>query len=107
MADPLRTGASMGARARRRYLEARRAVGSKLRDRLGIDENDSVLARVSLDGWVTDDVAREDRARWVEHYFGDVTPGASMRRFLETCEDAIGLRDKLVTTKRDRLGADS
>ncbi len=49
MADPLRTGASLGARARRRYLEARRAVGIKLRDRLSIDENDSVLARVPLD----------------------------------------------------------
>jgi hypothetical protein len=69
----------------------------------------SQLDRVAdlVDGWVTDDAAREDRARWVEHYFGDVTPGASMRRFLDACEEAIGLRDKLVTAKRDRLGADS
>jgi hypothetical protein len=69
----------------------------------------SHLDRVAdlVDGWVTDDAAREDRARWVEHYFGDVTPGASMRRFLDACEEAIGLRDKLVTAKRDRLGAES
>ena len=69
----------------------------------------SQLDRVAdlVDGWVTDDAAREDRARWVEHYFGDVTPGASMRRFLDACEEAIELRDKLVAAKRDRLDADS
>jgi hypothetical protein len=56
-----------------------------------------------IDGWVANDVRREDRARWVEHYFGDITPGASMRRFLDACEEAIQLRDKLVTSKRDAL----
>jgi len=59
-----------------------------------------------VDGWVADDVRREDRTRWVQHYFGDVTPGASMQRFLAACDEAIQLRDKLVTAKRERL-ADS
>lgn len=69
----------------------------------------SQLDRVAelVDGWVTDDTASADRDRWVEHYFGDVTPGASMRRFLDACEEAIQLRDKLVAAKRDRLDADS
>ncbi len=30
-----------------------------------------------------------------------------MRRFLDACEEAIELRDKLVAAKRDRLDADS
>ena len=55
---------------------------------LAVSELDRVADLV--DGWVADDVAREDRARWVAHHFGDVTPGASMRRFLDACEEAIG-----------------
>jgi hypothetical protein len=55
-----------------------------------------------IDGWVANDVRREERARWVEHHFGDITPGASMRRFIDACEEAIQLRDKLVGAKRDR-----
>jgi hypothetical protein len=68
---------------------------------LPVDQLDRVAELVER--WVTDDVARQERARWVEHYFGDVSPGASMRRFLDACEEAIVLRDKLVTAKRDRL----
>jgi hypothetical protein len=66
----------------------------------------SDLSRVRelVDGWVANDAGRPDRDRWVAHYFGDVTPGASMRRFLDACEEAIQLRDKLVTAKRGRLG---
>ena len=60
-----------------------------------------------VDSWVADDTARADRTGWVEHYFGDVTPGASMRRFLDACEEAIQMRDKLVAAKRDQLSADS
>ena len=60
-----------------------------------------------VDGWVADDTQREERARWVEHYFGDVTPGTSMQRFLDACEEAIQMRDKLVTAKRERLAVES
>src|SRR6187402_2504746 len=49
MADPLRIGASLGDRARSRYLEARRAVGIRIRDRLSIGQNVNDLARVPLD----------------------------------------------------------
>ncbi len=55
-----------------------------------------------LDGWLTDDARAEDRARWVSYYFGDITPGASMARFLSACDDVIDLRDRLVAEKRAR-----
>lgn len=56
-----------------------------------------------IDRWHANDSGLEERRRWVEHYFGDVTPGASMRRFLDACEMAITLRDELVAEKRERL----
>jgi hypothetical protein len=58
-----------------------------------------------LHSWVTDDTRRDERQRWVQHYFGDVSPGASMQRFLDACEMAINLRDKLVGEKRARQGS--
>jgi len=72
---------------------------------LRVDQLDRVAELV--DGWVTDDVGRAERTGWIERYFGDVTPGASMRRFLDACEETIQLRDKLVSARRDRRGADS
>jgi CDP-glycerol glycerophosphotransferase (TagB/SpsB family) len=62
----------------------------------------SALDRVVdlVEGWCADDARSADRARWVAHYFGDVTPGASMRRFLDACDDLIRTRDELVADKR-------
>jgi hypothetical protein len=60
-----------------------------------------------VEDWVKHDVKRDERARWVEHHFGDLRPGASMRRFLDACEEAIQLRDRLVEEKRCRLAAGS
>ncbi|MFV2145939.1 MULTISPECIES: CDP-glycerol glycerophosphotransferase family protein [Isoptericola] len=37
----------------------------------------------------TQDPAREERRRLVEYYLGDVTPGASLERFVAACEAAI------------------
>ena len=54
----------------------------------------------SLDRWLADDPRKADRMRWVEHYFGDVTPGASLQRFLDACDRTIALRDELVDAKR-------
>ncbi len=36
---------------------------------------------------------REQFREITRHYFGDTTPGASMRRFLEACEQVMKLRD--------------
>jgi hypothetical protein len=58
-----------------------------------------------IDQWTTTDTGAEERKRWVEYYFGDVTPGAPIRRFLEACEDTMALRDELVAEKRARLEA--
>lgn len=54
----------------------------------------------SLDRWLAEDPLRQERLRWVEHYFGDVTPGASLRRFLDACDRTLELRDELITAKR-------
>ena len=35
----------------------------------------------------------KDRAI-TEHYFGDTTPGASMQRFLDACDQVIAYRDR-------------
>lgn len=56
-----------------------------------------------LDRWTTDDERADDRRRWVEYYYGDTTPGASMGRFLDACGEVIALRDELVAEKRARL----
>ncbi len=53
-----------------------------------------------LDGCLHDDVKRGEREKWVEHYYGDVTPGASLARFLSACNDVIALRDHWIAEKR-------
>jgi len=40
-----------------------------------------------------EDPCREERARLVRYYLGDVTPGASLRRFLAACERLMEVRD--------------
>ena len=56
-----------------------------------------------LDEWCADDVRAGERKHWVQYYYGDTTPGASMRRFLDASDDVIALRDRLVAEKRARL----
>lgn len=41
-------------------------------------------------------VNAQARAGWVEYYFGDVTPGASMAKWLDACKEIIALRDEQV-----------
>lgn len=48
---------------------------------------------------LTDDPKQADRERWVQYYFGDVTPGASTKRFLDACEDVIVRRDERYARK--------
>ncbi len=55
-----------------------------------------------LDDWCAGDTLKTERQGWVRHYFGDVSPGASTRRFLQACEDVITMRDRLVAEKRAR-----
>lgn len=40
-----------------------------------------------------DDPGQAARAGLVQYYFGDVTPGAALRRFLEACSEVITWRD--------------
>ncbi len=54
-----------------------------------------------LDAWCADDTRRAERSRWVEHYFGDTTPGASMKRFLDACDHVISMRDRLMQQRLD------
>lgn len=54
-----------------------------------------------VDGCLTNDTKQADRQRWVQYYFGDVTPGESTKRFLDACEDVIIRRDKRYTRKYD------
>jgi hypothetical protein len=42
----------------------------------------------------TEDPRREERARLVEYYLGDVTPGASTARFVQACLDAAAAHDE-------------
>ena len=35
-----------------------------------------------------------ERARLTEYYLGDITPGASTRRFVEACDHLIEVRDQ-------------
>ncbi len=67
---------------------------------LPVDEVPNIV--MLLDDWCTDDTRKAERQGWVHHYFGDVSPGASTRRFLQACEDVIALRDRLVAEKRER-----
>ncbi|MBM6405330.1 CDP-glycerol glycerophosphotransferase family protein [Phycicoccus sp. CSK15P-2] len=46
----------------------------------------------------------EQHAGLVEHYFGDVTPGASMQRFLDGCETAIRQRTEGLADRAARGG---
>ena len=41
-----------------------------------------------------DEATRQVYATITRHYFGDMSPGASMRRFLAACEHVMDLRDK-------------
>lgn len=55
---------------------------------------------------VADDVKKADRQPFVEHFFGDVSPGAATERFLRACDELIARRDGEVRTKRSRLTAE-
>lgn len=54
---------------------------------------------------VANDVKKPDRQPWVEHFFGDISPGAATARFLSACDELITRRDREVTHKRSRLTA--
>jgi hypothetical protein len=49
---------------------------------------------------LTNDKKREDRVRTRSHYFGDLTPGDSSRRFEEAVAALIAERDRLLTGHR-------
>ena len=44
---------------------------------------------------ITHDPQREERRELIEYYLGDVTPGASLQRFLEACRRLSARRDEL------------
>ncbi len=72
---------------------------------LPVSQVDDLVLR--LDAWCARDERAEERQNWISHYFGDVTPGSSMTRFLEACDDVIALRDRLVAEKRQRAAEPS
>lgn len=53
---------------------------------------------------IESDPAREQRAALVEYYVGDTRPGASLRRFLDTCTDLVQRRDDEWRSLRERAG---
>ncbi len=59
--------------------------------RLGVD--DAARAGDVAMLAIEQDPEREERLDLVEHYLGDVAPGASMRRFLDACEHLMQIRD--------------
>ncbi|WP_277209761.1 glycosyl transferase [Isoptericola croceus] len=62
--------------------------------RLRVDDVEDVAALLRTE--TAEDPGREERRRLVEYYLGDVTPGASLKRFVMACEAAIeGHEDEL------------
>ena len=41
------------------------------------------------------DLLHEERRELIEYYLGDITPGASLARFLEACRRLAARRDEL------------
>jgi hypothetical protein len=50
---------------------------------------DAGLAAEVVDRALADDVLAEQRAFWIERHFGDVSPGASTRRFLAATQELV------------------
>jgi CDP-glycerol glycerophosphotransferase (TagB/SpsB family) len=66
-----------------------------------LDAADAPRAAELVAGILADDATLADRRALVDHYLGDVTPGAPTRRFVSACEQAIALR----RSELARLGA--
>src|SRR5699024_949871 len=61
--------------------------------RLSVDDAPGVgsLARELIEH----DLLHEERLELIEYYLGDITPGASLARFLEACRRLSARRDEL------------
>lgn len=60
-------------------------------------------------GLVRDELAAsasDTRRQWVERTMGDTTPGASIARFLDTCDALIALRSRELADRAARLAGD-
>jgi hypothetical protein len=57
-----------------------------------LDATDAPRAAEVLTTILADDTTLPNRRALVDHYLGDVTPGAPTRRFIAACEQAIALR---------------
>jgi hypothetical protein len=55
---------------------------------------------------MAEDPRRDERLALAESYFGDTTPGASTRRFLEAIDAIVTDRDERIVGKLARLGTD-
>jgi hypothetical protein len=61
--------------------------------RIGPEDTDLVG---NIDHILERDPKRDDRLSLAEEYFGDLTPGASMHRFVQACSGLIKRRDALI-----------
>ena len=61
--------------------------------RFGHGEHDGLINLIN--SVVKDDPKRAQRLALAEEYFGDLTPGASLKRFLDACDRLIYRRDSL------------
>ena len=71
--------------------------------RLTVDEASSAgsLARELI----AHDLLHEERLELIEYYLGDITPGASLERFLEACRRLSARRDELWARIQEQEGA--
>ena len=63
------------------------------------------VADASRAAEIVDAAARhpdETHAALVRHYFGDTTPGASMRRFLDACDTVVREREEALVARAER-----
>lgn len=64
---------------------------------LPVDDLDNVIGLV--DSCLANDTQREEREKWAHYHFGDLTPGAATRQFIDACSEVIETRDKLIADR--------
>jgi polynucleotide 5'-kinase involved in rRNA processing len=57
-------------------------------------------------GLIAEDPLHDERVEMIEYYLGDISPGASLQRFLEACRRLSARRDELWEKLQRIEGAD-
>ena len=69
-----------------------------------LDASEAHTAGAMATGILAHDPLHEERIELIEYYLGDISPGASLQRFLDACRHLSARRDELWEQIREQEG---